>query len=244
MKYENGGELFPEALLKQIQRYVSGAYVYIPARADKRSWGETSGYKRYISQRNLAIRQRFRAGEGVDALSQAYCLSPETLRKIIYSKKEIVFMDYKGTLSSAIAYAKCGRLEDWVHAYLLSDGNNKEFSDGLRLFDRIYFGPVVMPMSLLSRCCGPEPEMKFRVDEAWFNIRVSHLTDVARTEKDIAPLIVHYVDHGFELNDGNHRFEAYQRLGMTTCHAILWFTEKEEYEEFLAKYPDIKPCFD
>ena len=50
------------------------------------------------------------------------------------------------------------------------------------------------------------------------------------------PLIVHYVDGEFELNDGNHRLEAYSRLGVLEYYVIVWITEKEEYADFMEKY--------
>jgi len=43
MKYENARDLLPEALLKQVQKYISGKVVYIPARERKREWGSASG---------------------------------------------------------------------------------------------------------------------------------------------------------------------------------------------------------
>ena len=43
MKYENGKDIFPERLLKQIQKYVSGKLVYIPSPEEKKKdWGEAS----------------------------------------------------------------------------------------------------------------------------------------------------------------------------------------------------------
>ena len=45
MAYRNAQEIFPEGLLRQIQRYVSGETIYVPAREEKRAWGETSGYQ-------------------------------------------------------------------------------------------------------------------------------------------------------------------------------------------------------
>ena len=58
-------------------------------------------------------------------------------------------MEYKCRLSSAQEFAKAGRLEDWVHAYLLSDGNNQPFSDGLKQFERTFLGPVKMPLKFV-----------------------------------------------------------------------------------------------
>ena len=38
--------------------------------------------------------------------------------------------------------------------------------------------------------------------------------------------------------NGNHRLEAYTRLGIKEYEVIVWITEKEEYEFFLAKYAE------
>lgn len=238
MKYENGRDIFPEQLLKQIQKYVSGKLVYIPLSKNKRSWGETSGYKQYLFERNLEIRNKFKAGAGIDQLSDEYYLSCETIKKIVYSKKEVFILNYKCTLSSSQEYAQNGKLEEWVHTYLLSDGHNKEFSDGLKLFDRYFLGPVKMPLSLFSRCCGPEENMKFRTNVTWFEKHVTELESVIKRESDMPPLIVHFVDGEFELNDGNHRLEAYSRLGIKEYYVIVWITEKQEYDLFLSKYSE------
>lgn len=235
MKYENGKDIFPDNLLRQIQEYVSGRLVYIPTKDEKRAWGVTSGYKQYLSDRNREIKEKFVAGAAIDDLSEEYFLASETIKKILYSKKEERILDYKYSLSSAKEYAKNGKLEEWIHTYLHADGHNKELSDGLKLFDRFFIGPIKIPLSLLKRCCGPEEDMRYRVSTKWFEKKVDSLMDVIRTEKDMSPLIVHYVDHDFELNDGNHRLEAYKRLGIEDCWVIVWITEKEEYDEFLER---------
>lgn len=236
MKYENGKDIFPERLLKQIQKYVSGKLVYIPTGDSKRDWGETSGYKQYLMERNCDIKSKFSAGAGIEQLAAEYYLSCESIKRIVYSKKEVFMMEYKCTLSSACSYAKNHKLEEWVHTYLLSDGHNKEFSDGLKLFDRYFLGPVKMPLSLFHRCCGPEDNMKWKINAEWFEKHVAELENVIKTEKDMPPLIVHYVGDGFELNDGNHRLEAYSNLGIQEYYVIVWITEKDEYERFLDRY--------
>jgi hypothetical protein len=236
MKYENGEDIFPEQLLKQIQKYVSGKLVYIPSGDKKRAWGETSGYKQYLLERNRDIRDKFNDGISIEQLSDKYYLSCDSVKKIVYSKKDVFIMEYRCTLSSAQCYAKNGKLEEWVHTYLLSDGHNKEFSDGLKLFDRYFLGPIKMPLSLFSRCCGPEADMKYRVNADWFEKHVTKLENVIKREKDMPPLIVHFVDGQFELNDGNHRFEAYSRLGVKEYYIIVWITEKQEYDLFISQY--------
>ena len=237
MKYDNGKDLFPEKLLRQVQKYAAGKLVYIPS-PEKKDWGESSGYRKFLLKRNYDIRLKFRNGVTIHQLSDEYALSYETIRKIVYSKKEIYTMEYKNTLSSAVGYARNGKLEDWVHAYLQSDGHNQAFSDGLRLFDRYYLGPVKMPISLFHRCCGPEENMKYVVNEERFESKVNTLMNVIKEYSDLPPMIVHYVEGDFELNDGNHRFEAYSRLGIQEAHVIVWITEEAEYDAFWEKYSE------
>lgn len=241
MKYENARDIFPPDLLKQIQRYVSGKTIYIPA-AETRRWGETSGYRRFLRDRNRDIRRLFREGCSIESLSKEFCLSVESIRHIVYSKKEDFIMDYACTLTNAIECGEHGMIEEWVHAYLLSDGDNKPFSDGLRLLDRTFHPPVSFPLSYLTRNTGPEPEMKWQIHPEWFEIHVGQLMDAIRAGADLPPLIVHYLipegktNGEFELNDGNHRLEAFARLGAERYHIIFWCTEKHEYDQLMDQY--------
>lgn len=152
-------------------------------------------------------------------------------------------MDYQGTLSCAQEWSRQGRLEEWLHAYLLSDGDNKPFSDGLKMVDRIFLGPFSMPLNLFQRCTGPVEEgLKYQVHPEVWERNVQHLMDAIQRQADIPPLIVHYlIPEGgqmgeFELNDGNHRWEAYSRLGIQEAHVIVWSTDKDEYEQFMDRY--------
>lgn len=240
MKYENGKDLLPPELLRQVQKYAAGKTIYIPSMG-KASWGENSGYRRYLWERNREIRTRLEQGETVEALAEIWCLSEDSIRKIAYKKEEAV-LDYECTLTNCKQFAAAGKLEDWVHAYLLSDGDNPAFSHGLKLFDRFFLGPVSMPLSLFHRCCGPEENMKWRVHPVHFENKVQQMMEMTRKDKEMPPLIVHYLfsekdgQPEFELNEGNDRFEAYKRLGMEETPVIVWITEKEEYQDFMDKY--------
>ena len=240
MKYENAKDIFPPELLRQIQRYVSGKLIYIPSLEEKKNWGENSGYRRYLVERNRAIRAAFRSGQDMHTLADAYALSYETIRRIVYSRKEPFIMEYQGTGTNAHLCAKNGKLEDWVHAYLLSeDGHNKPFSDGLRLFERFYLGPMEMPIDLFTRISGPEETMPYRIHPSWWEECVVRLQDAIQNGADLPPLIVHYhipegkTEGEFELNDGNHRWEACKRLGIKTADVIIWITEQHEYDRFV-----------
>lgn len=242
MKYANARDILPPSLLRLVQRYAAGQLLYIPAPPQKRAWGESSGYKRYLVERNREIKARFQAGESLEGLADGYALSLESIKRIVYNKKEEYLMEYRCTLSSAQECARHGQLEDWVHAYLLSDGHNRDFSDGLKLYERRFLGPVRMPLALFERCCGPEESMRWRVDAGWFEKHVEELMRVVQTQPDMPPLIVHYLipagetEGVFELNDGNHRLEAYKRLGVEAYWAVVWITEPDEYEQFMQRY--------
>lgn len=238
MKYRNAREIFPGYLLKQIQRYISGETIYIPVPdgSARRSWGETSGYQQFIRERNAEIKSEFAAGKSIEELAEKYWLSSDTLKRIVYSRKEQNMLSYSAALSSAKAYADAGKIDSWIHLYLNENGRNIPFSDGLKLFDRYYLSPMQMPLNLFKRCAGPEPEMKYQIDKDWFEFKVSELEKAIRNDPDMPPLIVHYVDGGFELNDGNHRHKAYEKLGIKTAWVIVWITEPHEYEEFMQIY--------
>ena len=61
-------------------------------------------------------------------------------------------------------FCRRGRLEEWVHAYLLSHGNNRAFSEGLRRCPRCFMEPFRLPRGWFTRCCGLEPGMKYPVE--------------------------------------------------------------------------------
>jgi len=143
---------------------------------------------------------------------------------------------YNQTLTCACAFAAEGRIEEWIHTYLCSDGHNKPFSDGLKLAKRFYIGPVQMPLALFRRCCGPEEDMKWRTDVESFRQHVAFLETAVQNNADLPPLLIQYGSDGFTLTDGNHRWEAYHRIGLETCSVIVWGTGKADEAAFRLAY--------
>jgi len=131
---------------------------------------------------------------------------------------------YSPTASSAIAFASAERLEEWVHLFLCGEGGNKAFSDGLKLEPRIYRAPRRMDLSLFERCCGPEDGIKFQISAAGFHKNVKSIMKKYKGNWDMPPLIVNFVNSQYELNDGNHRFEALRRLGVQAFWVVIWET--------------------
>ena len=87
MKYINANEILPKPLIKELQNYVQGGYIYVPIKTDERkNWGEQSGYRLELDRRNEKIRQEYKNGVSLDILADRYYLSVSTVRKIIYKK--------------------------------------------------------------------------------------------------------------------------------------------------------------
>lgn len=88
MNYINADAILPEELLKEIQRHIPGGLVYIPKPKEAhQKWGEKSGSRAVVRERNDQIRRLFAAGVTVQELTERYFLSIDSIKKIVYSKK-------------------------------------------------------------------------------------------------------------------------------------------------------------
>ncbi|MDU4890073.1 MAG: CD3324 family protein [Clostridium sp.] len=90
MKYEKAQEVLPEELVKMIQKYVDGKYLYIPRKNENhKAWGENSGIRTSLKVRNNEIYQKYLSGATINALSEEYYLSEKSIRRIIGQEKRI-----------------------------------------------------------------------------------------------------------------------------------------------------------
>ncbi|MGH4124125.1 MAG: CD3324 family protein [Clostridium sp.] len=87
MNYVKAKTILPDNLVKEIQKYIQGQYVYIPSEPQKRKkWGENSGNRAYIQKRNDAIRSKYEEGYTINVLADDFFLSVCSIKKIIYAK--------------------------------------------------------------------------------------------------------------------------------------------------------------
>ena len=87
MKYLSAKKVLPDALVKELQNYVQGGYLYVPVEQEQQKrWGEISGYREELRLRNRQIKQEYQEGVSMECLSERYGLSFYTIRKIIYQK--------------------------------------------------------------------------------------------------------------------------------------------------------------
>lgn len=84
MSYIKAEEVLPECLIRQIQEYVDGVYIYIPRKPGTRhQWGQETDYKSELRDRNDRIRSDHAAGISVTMLSRKYHLSEKSIRRIL-----------------------------------------------------------------------------------------------------------------------------------------------------------------
>lgn len=85
MKYKNASDVLPDDLLKEVQKYAAGETLYFPKDSARKKWGEDSGARSFFQQRNAEIRQKYLQRTSIERLADEYCLSVETVRKIVFS---------------------------------------------------------------------------------------------------------------------------------------------------------------
>ena len=87
MSYIKAEEILPEELIRQIQEYADGVYLYIPRKPGTRhSWGQATSYKAELRARNKRICNDYHAGMDVSALSRKYHLSEKSIRRILQNR--------------------------------------------------------------------------------------------------------------------------------------------------------------
>lgn len=86
MPYIKAEEVLPPELLRELQKYIRGSLVYVPAPGDsKLGWGARSGARESFDRRNAAIKAAKMKGAGIEELAEAHCLSSDAIRKILYA---------------------------------------------------------------------------------------------------------------------------------------------------------------
>ena len=84
MSYIKAEEILPEELIRQIQEYADGVYIYIPRKPGTRhAWGQETNYRTELKARNDRIRSDYAAGIDVASLSRKYHLSEKSIRRIL-----------------------------------------------------------------------------------------------------------------------------------------------------------------
>jgi hypothetical protein len=133
-------------------------------------------------------------------------------------------------LSTAIALGRTGQIEEWVHTYLnAGDWANPGLSNGLKLQQRWWIGPIEMDLSQLVRCVGPEPGMEYPVDAQHWEELTGKMAESMTDPLRVPPLIAEYRSGELSVRDGNTRHGAFARKGWSTAWVIIWYNRETDY---------------
>jgi hypothetical protein len=135
---------------------------------------------------------------------------------------------------SAQKWARDGKIEAWVHHYLLSGKggrSNPAFSEGLKREQRWWNGPIERNLTALSPAVGTEPGMEYVVNEEALHTRTSHLARSFSDLLSLPPMIAEYRRGELSLRDGNTRYGAMRHLGWPTCWVIIWYNSESDYQQ-------------
>jgi hypothetical protein len=133
---------------------------------------------------------------------------------------------------SAQKWAGEGKIEEWVHKYLLigrGGKSNLEFSEGLKREKRWWNGPIELSLNDLSPAVGTNPEMEFVVEKVKWYVRTSKLAESFSNPISLPPLIAEYRAGELSLRDGNTRYGAMRLLGWPKCWVIIWYNSESDY---------------
>lgn len=91
MKYSNAYNVLPIDIVRIIQKYVDGEYLYIPRKEEShKKWGEHCGSRDILKKRNLEIYLKYTNGAAILDLAREYYLSDKSIRRIISQQKNFV----------------------------------------------------------------------------------------------------------------------------------------------------------
>ena len=213
MKYENAKDVLPSELIAQIQKYAEGKLLYIPKKEEAKAWGSQSGTRQKLLKRNQRIYDEYRSGKSIGELAEQHFLSTDSIKKILYGKKESL-LDFAPSLKSVMQFYEAGLSEEWLRAYysevLLEQYPEEWLLDGL----------VKLPLRLIDKV--------LQTTEG----KVSELGEDDRS----LPLVLTFTEGKFVLQGTEEMLEKLKEQQVNAYPAFVFVTNKEEYTAYVNSY--------
>lgn len=83
VSYKKAQDVLPSELIHEVQKYLDGGLLYFPKKTERRKWGSVNGTKLALVQRNREIKALYAQGYSYEMLSNQFCLSEDSIRKIV-----------------------------------------------------------------------------------------------------------------------------------------------------------------
>lgn len=87
MGYKSAASVLPAELVREIQKYIDGEYLYIPS-CERKSWGSKNGARELFAQRDLEIYEAYQRGAGLETLLDQYGLSEKGIERILTCQRK------------------------------------------------------------------------------------------------------------------------------------------------------------
>ncbi len=89
MSYKRAEQILPAEMIELIQHYADGVCLYIPKKENtRRAWGERTGIREELKERNESICLEYRKGAAVRELAGRYFLSEKSIQRILRKEKQ------------------------------------------------------------------------------------------------------------------------------------------------------------
>lgn len=223
MKYENAGDVIPEELLREVQKYAAGRLLYIPAGSEKKAWGESNGYREQLQKRNLMMRNKYAHGVTISEIADEYFLSLDSVKKIIYSKKSDGHLAYFPTLESAVLYANAGMIKNWIDCYLQLTRKVMLMQEDSAEQEQIYFGVVRFPLRLIRQ-------------EECTQTSGNAVEEVDGNTADLPPMLIQYTEGKFYCPVQKELLAALKQRKVNAYPAIIEMNGSDDYKRFMKFY--------
>ena len=88
MSYKRAEQILPAEMIELIQHYADGVCLYIPKKKNtRRGWGERTGIREELKERNEQICLEYHKGAGVRDLAERYFLSEKSIQRILRKER-------------------------------------------------------------------------------------------------------------------------------------------------------------
>lgn len=143
-------------------------------------------------------------------------------------------------LAGARQAAAEGRLLEWTLGKVMREGRaNRPLAAILRGQKPILSGPSLISLAPLQRIAGGEPGFKYSVPMAQWEREIAPI--LATAPESQPPILARY---GRYVADGNHRADAWRRMGLTHGWAIVWEDFDPRFRDWWTPFlPEVSPTF-
>ena len=135
------------------------------------------------------------------------------------------------SIKEAKEYSNRNELGRWLQSFLRDDSYNHaspniSLADGLLLEERFYIGPLLIDLNRINTI-RIEKDIKNENDRLFYQQKENEIIK-NYNNYNMPPLIVEYKNNRLNLVDGNHRYNAFKKLGINKYYVIIWGNKELE----------------